>query len=704
MAKRPSSKGTSSVRVISMRLIVTAAAVVLITTAVITVAWVAERNVRKTLTRELETRLVLEARNLALLSSSALLSDFPELTLHPVVKEMQSSRPELKLVFVVDHQGNVQGHADVALLGTAYSLDPSFGPVAPAAALGDGESLVGNDELLVVTRTVLHPNGETIGSVYVGIGRRHAEASLMAARKQQLFALLPILVAAVVATMILMSRLLQPIAVLRGGLERIGKGQLDARVELKSHTELDLLANSINDMAEALASAQEERIEKERLAYEMELASEIQRSLLPDKPSRAGEFVVAGAQDAAAEVGGDYYDVFALDDGRIGIVEADVAGKGLAGCLVTSMIAVLIRTMRPYFDSPARLLVRLEEALANSLRPGTFITMFYGILDPKTGELVFASAAHNPLLIYRAENGSTEWHKTTGIPVGMAAGGALASSLKDDTVRLARGDVAFVFTDGLNEAVNASFEEFGFDRLSDTVRSTAPKGGSSVIEKIRSAVTEWEGGRPAEDDKTILAIERIARESAAFGTGGGGATDEKNGRRLRRLWEMRDNGRRISLPAQLDALDDVHDWMQQCEHLENLSRTNKILVEHGIYEILSNIAEHGCQLDGNKTIDVWWIVEESACQIDGYFLIRDHGLPPHPEEWPWAEPETPPDLRTGRGYGLRIIRKSLSEVEFHADTGKGNLTLVHCPIPARSSASGDRSPANPPTESAIPEQ
>ncbi|MCK5618058.1 MAG: hypothetical protein KAJ17_01600, partial [Candidatus Krumholzibacteria bacterium] len=200
MAKRPSSKGTSSVRVISMRLIVTAAAVVLITTAVITVAWVAERNVRKTLTREMETRLVLEARNLALLSSSALLSDFPELTLHPVVKEMQSSRPELKLVFVVDHQGIVQGHADVALLGTAYSLDPSFGPVTPAAALGDGESLVGNDELLVVTRTVLHPNGETIGSVFVGIGRRHAEASLMAARKQQLFALLPILAAAGVAT------------------------------------------------------------------------------------------------------------------------------------------------------------------------------------------------------------------------------------------------------------------------------------------------------------------------------------------------------------------------------------------------------------------------------------------------------------------------------------------------------------------------
>jgi anti-sigma regulatory factor (Ser/Thr protein kinase) len=348
------------------------------------------------------------------------------------------------------------------------------------------------------------------------------------------------------------------------------------------------------------------------------------------------------------------------------------------------MIAVLIRTMRPYFESPSRLLVRLEEALADSLRPGTFITMFYGILDPKTGELVFASAAHNPVLFYRAQDGVTQWHKTTGVPVGMARGGALASSLKDDTVRLAPGDVALVFTDGVNEAVNASFEEYGLDGLHETMLTMAPKGGSNIVEKLRSAVTHWEGGRPAEDDKTILVIERIARESAALGTGGGG--DEENGRRLRRLWEMRDKSRRISLPAQLDALDAVHDWMQECEHLENLSRKDKILVEHGVYEILSNIAEHGCQLDGNKTIDIWWIVEESAGRMDGYFLIRDHGLPPHPEEWSWAEPETPPDLRKGRGYGLRIIRESLSEVEFHGDTGKGNLTLAHCPIPAQSGA------------------
>ena len=145
--KKPNDSGNSSkMRLISMRLIVTAASVVLIAAAVITVGAVAERNARKTLTHELETRLVLEARNLALLSSAALLSEFPELTLHPVVKEITSARPELELVCVLDHNGIVQGHADVEWLGKSWTPDPTLRPVPPAASLDDGETLRESDE------------------------------------------------------------------------------------------------------------------------------------------------------------------------------------------------------------------------------------------------------------------------------------------------------------------------------------------------------------------------------------------------------------------------------------------------------------------------------------------------------------------------------------------------------------------------------
>jgi serine phosphatase RsbU (regulator of sigma subunit)/anti-sigma regulatory factor (Ser/Thr protein kinase) len=677
MKNAKGSNGSSQTRVISMRLIVTAASVLLIGAAVITVGAVAERNARRTLTRELETRLVLEARNLALISSAALLSEFPELTLHPVVKEMTSARPELELVCVVDHNGLVQGHADVGWLGREWMFDPTLRPVPSAATLEDGETLRGNDALLVVRRDVRHASGETIGAVIVGLGRHHAEASLMAARKQQLLVLLPILAVAVMLTMILMSRLLKPISVLRGGLEKIGRGQLDARVHLRSRTELDLLANSINDMAAALKSAQEERLEKERLTHEMELAREIQRSLLPAKSFDAGEYVIAGAQDAAAEVGGDYYDVFPLADGRIGIVVADVAGKGLAGCLVTSMIAVLVRTMRAYFDSPARLLVRLEESLADSLRPGTFITVFYGILDTGTGELTYASAAHNPLLVYSARDRSVAWLSTQGVPVGIAPGGALAASLEDETVRLALGDAVLAFTDGLNEAVNGAMEEYGFDRLEKLVPTLASRGGEEIVAGLRRAVSRWEDGRPAEDDKTVVVIERMATRAprAPSELADGGVE------RLRQLMNRRQDGRHLAIPATLEALSDVHGWLRSCPGLSDLPRDDFTLVEHGIYEILANVAEHGCGLNAEKTIDVWWLASGAGAR--GYFLVRDHGCPPRPDEWKWREPQTAEGLRRGRGFGLAIIRETMAEVEFHAGTDEGNITLARYEAPKR---------------------
>ncbi|MGD8414087.1 MAG: SpoIIE family protein phosphatase, partial [Candidatus Latescibacterota bacterium] len=577
-------------------------------------------------------------------------------------------RPELELVCVVDLDGNVQGHPDVERLNTPWADDPSLKPVPSAASLEDSETLLGNDDLLVVRRDVRHPGGEKIGSVIVGLSRRHAEGALVEARRQQLLVLLPILAVAVALTMLLMSRLLRPIAVLRRGLEKIGRGQLDTRVDLRSRTELDLLAGSINDMAAALKSAQSERIEKERLAREMELAREIQRSLLPAAPFEQGEFVVAGAQDAAAEVGGDYYDVFKLADGRVGVVVADVAGKGLAGCLVTSMIAVLVRTMRKYFDSPARLLVRLEEALADSLQPGTFVTILYGILDPGAGEFTFASAAHNPVLFYNAGERSLRWHRSQGVPLGMAPGGPLAASLSDTTVRLGPGDAAMVFTDGLNEAVNGEMCEYGFDRVEAIMGSLAPEGGAAVVDGLRRAVSRWEGGQPAEDDKTVVVIERKAEAAAEA------ANPMAGDGRLRRLMESRNGRDHLSIPATLNALDDVLVWLRDRRGLVELPSAEFTLAEHGVYEILANIAEHGCGLDPGMTIDVWWIADREG--EGGYFVLRDRGRPPRPEEWPWREPETKAGLRRGRGYGLAIVRETMAEVEFHAGTPEGNITLA----------------------------
>lgn len=686
--------------VIGMRLIVTAVAVLLITGAVIGVGSVAERNARLALTKELETRLVLEARNLANASSGALLSEFPELTLHPLVKEMKAGRSDLALLFVVDHNGIIQGHWDVQKLGTAFQLDTEYTPAKARTTLGAGETLLENSEILLVETPILHPNGQNIGTSVVGLERSHIDAALIEARKKQMVFLMPILGAAVLLTMIMMSILLRPIGVIREGLERIGQGDLDFRLDLPTKTEFGHLARSINDMAGALKLAQKGLFEKERLDHEMEIARQIQQSLLPRESTVVGDFIIAGTQQAAEQVGGDYYNIFPLSNGRIGFVIADVAGKGLAGCLVTSMIDVLMRSLCPLYSSPSALLVALEASLIDSLQRGMFVTMFYGTLDPRNGRLVYASAGHNPVLHYHADTKQIEYRKTEGVPLGIFQDNSLKTSLKDISIDLSHGDLLLESTDGFNEAVNVGGEEFGFARMEKILEEFAPHGAREVIKRLRHAATEWEKPLPAMDDKTLLVISRLhpveLEDSEESDLAAASLLNGFKSELLDHLWQKRVDAQHFFLPASLDALDDIGSWLKQCTHLENLPLEDLKLLEQGLYELCGNIAEHGCGLDPKKVIDIWWIagrpVGGGASGATGnkhsdqnkliehirssYFLIRDQGTPPNTDEWFFWDSNNPRFREEGRGLGLGIIYRTLDGIEFHPKTEFGNITIM----------------------------
>lgn len=494
--------------VTSIRFIVTAAAIILITGVGLFVGGVAERNVRNTIAHELETRLVLESRNLALLSSEALLSDYPELILHPVVKEMKAERPDLAMIYVIDHNNIIQGNANVKKIGTRFKLDAKLEPIKSKTKLYSGESLLGNSELLVAETPIIHPNEQIIGRAIVGLERIQIETVIMEARKQQAFFLIAALIASGILTLFLMSLLLRPFSILREGLEKIGQGNLDAKVELSSKTEFGLLAQSINNMAATLKSNRQELIVKERLDHEMQLARDIQQALLPKKRLVVGDFIIVGAQKAADEVGGDYYNVFPISSKHLGLVIADVVGKGLGGCLITSMIDVLIKTLCPIYLSPSALLVALEHALVDSLKPGIFVTMFYGVLSPKTGDLTYTSAGHNPVLLYNSVTQQVSWHKTTGIPIGAIRGGELNKTLKDRSLNIAPHDLLVGYTDGITEAGVKWGEQFGYKRLEAVVRNFAPKGALAVINGLQKSVDEWEKQKPASDDKTLLILSR----------------------------------------------------------------------------------------------------------------------------------------------------------------------------------------------------
>jgi len=676
--------------VISIRWVVTGVAVVLVAAAVLSVGAVSERNLRRTLSREIETRLVLEARNLALTSSGALLSEFPELTLVPLVKTMQAERPELAFVVVVDHLGRIQGHADPRHLGEAYTPPAGLVPTA-ASGLKGGERFLGSPSLLVVEAPVTYANGPPIGRAVVAMQRTYVERAVAAGRRSQFLFLAALLAVAVMLGLVLLGGLLKPVAALRAGLERIGRGDLDTPLAVNDRTELGLLADAVNDMTARLKIARVESLERERLSHELELARRIQQRLLPRGRRTASGYVLVGAHRAAAEVGGDYYDFIDLADGRIALAIADVSGKGLGGCLVTSMLSALVRALHTVHVSPAALLVDLERHLSATLEPGEFVTMFYGLLDPSRGRLTYASAGHTPLLLWRCASGRVEWHPTRGIPLGAVRGGVLAQTLEDHVLELEPGDLIAQFTDGVSEAFDPTGKEaFGFDRVDQVVRDHARRGPDELVAALSAAVAGWTEGEP-QDDETLLVVARPARA----------ASDEKETPRPRfdaalLLDDAEASGPPLVLPASLEGLSVLGPWLERAPHLGELRGEERRRLELALYEACANIAEHGLKLDAEQTFDLWWVPAASSGALDariraGYFLLRDHGFPFSPGRWQPRDLDDVGRRLQGRGFGLDLIHLSMEEVVYRPATPAGNLTvLTFDPAKVRQGSKEDR--------------
>lgn len=247
-----------------MRLIFSIVTILLISATVFAVGWVAERNARTSLAAEIENRLILEARNLAFLSDDALLSDYPELTLIPVVSEMTRSRPDLSIVAVLDHDGLVKGHMEARMLGEPLAELADM-PEVSRPDLDEGERFFMNDELILVTVPARSPiERELLGTAVVGLYRSYIDTIIMRARRDLILITAVLLVAGILSSFITISFLLRPVNALRAGLTRIGAGDLDTPIALKDRTELGLLADTVDEMAAALKVSREESNAKEQ--------------------------------------------------------------------------------------------------------------------------------------------------------------------------------------------------------------------------------------------------------------------------------------------------------------------------------------------------------------------------------------------------------------------------------------------------------
>lgn len=245
--------------------------------------------------------------------------------------------------------------------------------------------------------------------------------------------------------------------------------------------------------------------EQERLKRELEIAREVQRKLLPREMPELPGFLFEAVCHPAQEVGGDYFDFFWLDEERIGIVIADVSGKGTSASFYMAEIKGMMLTLTTRYSSPKELQIEVNRRLYASLDRRVFATMMYGVVDVRSKEFTYARAGHSPLLHIPAD-GRCEMTIPSGIGLGLESGELFEQSLEESVISLNRGDTLVLFTDGITDAMNAGGEIFGVERLLEAACSDDTDDPVRLRERIFEAVEGFVKGARQHDDLALVIV------------------------------------------------------------------------------------------------------------------------------------------------------------------------------------------------------
>jgi sigma-B regulation protein RsbU (phosphoserine phosphatase) len=302
-------------------------------------------------------------------------------------------------------------------------------------------------------------------------------------------------------------KLTKPLITLRKDVGIISGGNLSHRAAVVTEDEIGDLAAAFNDMSGSLqtyiANLTAITAEKERIGAELNVATKIQASMLPcifpafpDRP----EFDIYASMLPAKEVGGDFYDFFLIDNDKLGVVMADVSGKGVPAALFMVIAKTLIKNNAQYGKSPKEVFETVNDMLCENNEAGMFVTAFMGFLDIPTGKFTYVNAGHNPPLIKRG-GGDFEWLPTKACFV---LAGMEGMKYKQEEITLNPGDTLYMYTDGVTEAVNRSEELFSESKLLEVANEHKSEPIDKFLKIIKAEIDTFADGAEQADDITML--------------------------------------------------------------------------------------------------------------------------------------------------------------------------------------------------------
>ena len=280
---------------------------------------------------------------------------------------------------------------------------------------------------------------------------------------------------------------------------------------ISSITEIQALGSSVakleTDTLQYMQNLMHVTAERERIDTELSLATRIQANMLPNIfpafPDRT-EFDIHASMTPAKEVGGDFYDFFLIDDDHLGLVMADVSGKGVPAALFMMMAKILLSNYAMMGGTPHEVLERLNGTFCKNNDDSMFVTVWFGIYTISTGKVIAANAGHEYPIIKHGENGFEVMKDRHGFVIG----GMCGLKYRDYEFELASGDTLFLYTDGVPEATDADGKMFGTERLLETLNAAANGTAKELLEAVHADVEAFVGTAPQFDDLTMLAIKR----------------------------------------------------------------------------------------------------------------------------------------------------------------------------------------------------
>jgi serine phosphatase RsbU (regulator of sigma subunit)/anti-sigma regulatory factor (Ser/Thr protein kinase) len=426
-----------------------------------------------------------------------------------LVRSYLRANPELLMVVLTDSTGFIMADSrDIKNLHKKYvpPFPIDYDTVTEAVLFPD------DDKRLYYLIQPMHSGDRIIGHAHISYTGALL-ANLVAVERHKILALTIIGLAIGIGGIYLLSNyFVSPIIRITERVRKFSSGDIETELPPEGVEEYFEISKALNEMMSRLRRDRENIIEREKVAKELEVAGEIQRTLLPGKLPEIPGLKLDAFYRAASRISGDLYDVFQVDEKKYCLLVADVSGKGIPASLVMSMLRTIIRISAKGKKNAHDILVTVNDHIKDNIPPGIFITAFLGVYSVDTREFNFVSAGHNPLVYVKNNNKEVVLINPPGMPLGLPCTNDhdFADKLKQQFLRIHDKDVLFIYTDGITESMNRLGEKYGLERLlslfDEQVRTDSFRDPAQISELILNDVDRHSGMATQADDITFITM------------------------------------------------------------------------------------------------------------------------------------------------------------------------------------------------------